>query len=776
MWRRFLEWLDWGLLAALALTLPMLAPVLITGQMPDSADGQLHLHHMVSMGISLHNGILYPRWAAHLHAGYGYPLHNFYPPGWRYLFGWLYVELGGNAAHYWLAALALGVMLCGPGAYLFAKTLTTTPAALAATAAYTWVSIRFREIWDQGNLSQLYAMGLMVWAFWGIARLARQPSAGRLAVGGILISLVILNHHPTALIFMPTIGGHALLAGGLAPLDGANTPQERLKRIGICLVACGLGLLLAAVYWLPALTESRYTHLDQYSAGLFDFHGNFASLKEILGTMPMLDRAALNPPRPMNIGFFQWLLAGGGLLLGLLPRAKLTRWQRGHLIAGGILLAICVYLMTEASTWVWEDLPLISSLAFPWRLLGLMALLVLPGAALLPRALPTRWQTFAAMAIIVVIITSMLPAAYPIGSWLPKFDRPVTAATAQEYEGRTGVLGMVSGNEYLPKWASYTERPDGRPDPALYDNFDWIFQLDESSLPAGASYRQHDSTDHATGQTFLITSPQPFALRVRQMYFPGWRAEVDGQPLEVSPTTQEGLLTLEMPSGSHTSEVWYGGTTIQHLSAWVSLFSLAVCLALIGWSLPRCRLSLRPQRAGRRFAWGVMGLSLAWLLVNQAYVIPQTSLFRPRSPVEKPFMMQQAFKEQFFQPGIGYRLELLGYDLPKTRVKIGEDFHLTLYWRSLFPFDGYPSVKISLVSPDGKQIYGETTTSGIVGIPPILWGTDQYVRQPIRLPIRTEASAGAAQVQLVVFQDPALAWVNRAEQAVTTLGAVQLEP
>lgn len=750
---------DWGLAAAIALTLPIAAPFL-TGQLPMTADAMLHLHRMVSAGLSIENGIYYPRWAPHLHAGFGYPLHNFYTPLWHMIGGGLYVLFDFRAEDLWLAAQTAGVVLCGPGAYLFARTFASRPAALAAAAAYTWVPIRFREIWDQGNVSQLIGMALIAWGFWGIARLVQHPTPRRAAVAALLSAALILTHHPTAFYFLPVLGLYTVLAGALAE-------DQRLKRITIGVAAYALGLIVATVYWLPSLAEVQYTQLDNSISAAFDIRNHFKDLPELLGTTPWLDRTALAPYRPLNIGFMQVFLAGLGLLAGIFAR-KLNMWQRGHAVVGGLALLFTIFLMTEPSVWLWENIPLAERLSFPWRLLGMAALLTVPGIAILVDSVKQR--ELIAISAIVLIVVSILPAAYPKGDYFPAFDDPVTAADAQRYE-LIGVLGMTGENEYLPRWTDFQNRPISQPDYERYENLDWYFTYWPASVPENASITQRDSAIHSSGERFTIETEQPFDLQLRQMYFPGWQAKLDGNEIEIDPTGDQGLATIAIPAGAHTLEVWYGGTDVQQVSLWISGFGLLICVVLLFFG----KVPNVPAEPAGRFVYGVIGLAVGWLLFNQLYLIPQTEWFRPAAPITEPLTMETATPEQFFQPGIGFRLALLGYTLEQDELAPGNTLEITLYWRALAAFDGQPRLNLSLMSPDQSEVYAQVSTASLGGIAVDNWNLDQYVIQPLRLDIADDIPPTLGQLRVRVFDNDNGAWPTAAEADSLVIGEWRID-
>src|SRR5690606_21940855 len=148
----------------------------------------------------------------------------------------------------------------------------------------------------------------------------------------------------------------------------------------------------------------------------------------------------------------------------------------------------------------------------------------------------------------------------------------------------------------------------------------------------------------------------------------------------------QGLVTVSIPAGKHTLDVWYGGTRDQHLATAASGVGLLICGLLLTAHYLLIRVEKSPpcQRGGdlgaggaaeQRFAQRLAVVLVLWLAFNQWVVIPHTEWFRPRGAVDAPWGMQTRVGERFFEPGIGYRLELIGYTL--------DDEDLTLYWRLL---------------------------------------------------------------------------------------------
>jgi hypothetical protein len=52
-----------------------------------------------------------------------------------------------------------------------------------------------------------------------------------------------------------------------------------------------------------------------------------------------------------------------------------------------------------------------------------------------------------------------------------------------------------------------------------------------------------------------VSSMNGATFDVRQFYFPGWDARLDGNPLPLSPSVPDGLLRLTVPGGEHRVEI-----------------------------------------------------------------------------------------------------------------------------------------------------------------------------------------------------------------------------
>jgi hypothetical protein len=717
-----------GVIAAALLVLPALAPTL-SGVLPDTADGQVHLHRTVSAALNLGEALRWPRWSPHLHLGYGYPIHNFYAPG-VHIAGGLLVNAGIAPVTVFLLVQAAGLVLYAAGAYLFALTFLPARAALLGAAAYAYAPFRFRELWVQGNLSQFVAMGLLPWVLWAIARASQRPGARRAVVVGLAFGALILTHHPTAFIFAPFAGGYALLAAFFErpppqhPASGLGRAAAPHKKILSSLGGLLLGLGLAAIFWLPALAEMRHVDFDAIERGMFNVSLNLVDLGELLAPSPLLDRAALNPPMPHNIGAAQLVLAALGAAAAISPRTALDRRARACVWAGLAGAVVCAAMVLPAAEPVWGALPLGRFIAFPWRLVGVAEVCLVPAMAAALALAPKRWRTPALLGGLALALLAVAGYLYPVRPGLA-FDA-VTPATAVAYELQSGALGTVSADEYLPRWVEDAPPLEAPPEMAAYEAMQWRVAVEPGALPGGV-------TDTYEGGDIVLGPGGAFTLKLRQFYFPGWRAKVDGARVDIAPSSPDGLITLSVPASGEPRrvEVWYAGTGVQALAGWVSAGALAACAGLWVWEWRRrgkaaASAASPAHRLPARTAAVVIAAALAAAAVSQLVVYPHTDWLRPRSDPADPAAMQYPLHVSLSDEA-GAAVELLGYDLETGDAGQGGTVLVRLYWRALRSLDTDYRPFVHWDSLTGTETWANSTLTMPGSAPTSRWSGDYYV-------------------------------------------------
>jgi hypothetical protein len=98
------------------------------------------------------------------------------------------------------------------------------------------------------------------------------------------------------------------------------------------------------------------------------------------------------------------------------------------------------------------------------------------------------------------------------------------------------------------------------------------------------------------------------------------------------------------------------------------------------------------------------------------------------------------------------KIMLLGYDVSARRISPGDSIQLTLYWQALTVMEEDYSVGISVVDEQQRVIGTRNTYPGKGMLPTRLWYAGQAIRDEYWLPIKADATAGVAQIQVAVYE------------------------
>jgi len=730
---------DWGLLLALALALVAAAPFLARPGLPRDTDAELHVYRAAELGHALRAGAFYPRWAPDLFLGYGYPILNYYAPLTYYLANLFDLLPGVDVVGGVKAVFVLGLLVASLGTYLLGRELFGPAAGVLAAACFTFAPyVVFIDPHVRGDLAEHFALCLLPLAFYAFRRLV-SGVGGRGALLGSVLTLAALafSHNLLGL-----VSGGLLLAYWVWEAAGMVTRptwdrcerrvaahNRRCSRAGWVGASFVLAAAIVAFFWLPALWEWEAVELTVVGPGHFDFHEHFLSLGELLVPSRILDLGATAPRYWFNLGLAQWLLALPALGALLYPGA--TRLCREHsterrrtllyfVLAGLGLL----FLMLPISTVVWECVPGMPYLQFPWRLLGpanlMLAMCAAGGVTLLP-AWRGRGPVLAA--ILAVILLLALPVLYP-PMWAPDFG-PTAPRDIIDWELRSGALGTTSTGDFVPRGAALVPMRRERSLVESYSQPGPVDKVNRATLPDGA---QVVIVEHGPlHDRFAVSTPREFVLRLFTFYFPGWRAYVDGEEVEIEVAGPEGFITLWVAEGEHEVLVRFEDTPPRTVGWIVSAVGLATLVfALVLMRLPRVQeTGFFPKTRFLPAPVWFGGALLLFVVFKSVVLDPQDGWMRYTSPPGQAWAAQHEQRAAFGVDG-GGQIELLGYDLPRPRVRSGDTFPVVLYWHALTPLDVNYQSFVHLARPL-HILWGQEDHLNPGNLPTTRWPLGKYV-------------------------------------------------
>ena len=670
-------------LLGLIVALPLWGPGLLNTR--GGGDSPFLLLRVHQLAADLRAGHFPARWMPDAAYGLGYPFFNYYA-----------------ALPYYLAAILhlLGIDLLG--AIKLAQTVFSVAAPLAA---YGWARRHFERraaAWLVGaayavapfHLVNLYVRGdsfseFAAFAFyplllWGLDSLAEKPEARRVVFPALAYGGLVLTHNISALIFSP----FALLYL-LAQVGRASEDRRRLLILGA--VAFGLGLALAAGFWVPALLETDLVQLTAQTTGYF-FYGEHFRGADLVQRSLWFDYEIGEGRTPFAMGLVQAVVIALGVvvLLARWVRHRRVRWIEGVALAG---LALSTWMITPLSRPLWDHLPLLPMVQFPWRFLSIQSLFAaltvgtlaadhrggagnkekpLRPLRLCGETTASSWLIAVALAVSLAVagLGDLRPDYIPIGA------EEFTAERLQLYELFTGNVGSTIRYEYLPR--EVVPRP--WTGPSLFDPD----RLPEPRPLEGTLLAAREAVHKPVRRVWEVTAGEGGALVAFPLYWwPGWRATVDGEPVDLGPAPDSGWATVSVPPGQHTVTLRLGRTPLRAGAEGFSLLAVLVLLLMISPQRHRGHGGFSISSLSKRFS--VFSVSLWLSLLCALCILCALPLLAPRYEARGGEDLTMDFEQMpllHHNPGgLDFGpVRLLGYEYSTDRLVPGEPLRLTMEW------------------------------------------------------------------------------------------------
>jgi hypothetical protein len=159
---------------------------------------------------------------------------------------------------------------------------------------------------------------------------------------------------------------------------------------------------------------------------------------------------------------------------------------------------------------------------------------------------------------------------YPLSIWREYKVHPVTSANQREL-----IENNQDAPEYRPRWAEREAFSRMLGELGQSKQFDKVRVIEGNANVRVEKWAPRSIVLRVNGATNAT-------LRVKQLYFPGWRARVEGGgDLEARPAKPAGLLDVITPAGAQRVEIELTPGWAERWGQYVSAISLLIALALI---------------------------------------------------------------------------------------------------------------------------------------------------------------------------------------------------
>ena len=716
---------------------------LLTNQTTCSDDGFFHTAKAVTLEQMIRDGQPFGRWSPEMAHGFGYPYFNYYAP----LPSYILIAIHSLGFIYPVALhifFALCIWIAGLATYFFVRDWMNDAAGVAASVVYMTAPYLAFDILFRSALAESFALIfpplILFFAHRSLSNFQLPTSNFHFWDLGFALSIAALlyTHNITALITLPLIVGYIVLH----TLINRNPRQLIFKSLIII-----LGLALSARFWLPALTERNLVQSDKLLVPpIFTYYTNYLSLNELFAPPSFIDSLIINPSPAKALGLVTALLALIGFIAIIRHNhaSRITHHAFGILGLGfGIFFFLYSSLTLSISQPLWDSIPLMPFIQFPWRLLGIASLC----AAILSGAV-VYWLPKRGWLLSGVVITAA--ALGNLSWWYPRYCSPfkeVTLADTIQYEFDTFTLGTSAKGEFLPNTVKIFPQDDSFGKAIIRG--ERIQPL--TGLPSTAKLTI--TNPYPLNYRATISLPKPTQLTFNQFYFPGWYATLDDQHLNLKPHPETGLITFTVSSGMHKLEINFGNTPIRNIGEAVTLIALAMIIAYCVFRISSFRLptsNFQPPISNPQLPITNYQLPITFLFIPFTLIILR--LFTPFTL--SPFNGETISIGKSINAKLASGLNVLSSEFPSS-VESGSEFDVILYLapREYTPIEYRP--RFDLLTPDGfMAINGdEAWVPRWHREPPgtQYWGVGQYAQWARRIKIPDGTPPGDYQLRVNIF-------------------------
>lgn len=529
------------------------APYLHRG-LPVTHDGENHVARFAQYYLALKQGQLIPRWAPALENGYGYPVFIYNYPLANILSLPLSVLKLDFETEFKIIVITMfilgGVACVNWQKYFFGKKKNDWLVLLA----FWWMPYVWSAIWYRGNIGEVLIYFLIMVVLWQIERFRAGQKWSSITLA-MSLTAYFLAHNVMVLFSAPLMAAYAWwrLYSATNKYDLFFSKSELFgKRMIWSAVPIALiGFGLSSWFWLPAFFEKDLVILG--SSGLNqEYTQHFVTSKQL--TQLSLTRGLSYPGVVDGLSFGVGLVTMGVWIWSVYQgwRRRTDRFYYPRLHGALVLLQMLLWWsQTSASLWLWQSLPLVNFIQFPWRL-GLLAQLI--GVIMLANC---RWEKRSRLwwwSLILIQIYFCLLA------------RP------QDYFRHTR-------EDYLTYPMSTTTSREDTPVTFIWDISNEASR--EPQIASGSGRLTQVTRLETTRKKYQVQCDDECLIVEHTARFPGFVTTIDGKRAEyVDDELIQGRIAFKVNSGEHQIETRWRENTGWRL--WGDGLSL-VSLVGLGW-------------------------------------------------------------------------------------------------------------------------------------------------------------------------------------------------
>ncbi|MGE5041281.1 MAG: 6-pyruvoyl-tetrahydropterin synthase-related protein [Candidatus Levyibacteriota bacterium] len=548
-----------------ALLIPVLVIVLtVFALLPLTHAGFFTMHddeqiaRLYDLDQAIHAGNIPPRIAPNLGFGYGYPFFNFYPP-FAYYVGEVFHLMGFSLIVSTKLMLVSGFVLSALFMYFFAKEFFGKWGGLVAGIFYTYASYHAIDVYVRGAFAEFYAFVFLPLIFWASYKAATTRKWRYVAIGSLGTAGFILSHNLIAFMSFP------FLAVWLAYLLFISKEKilTALRFINLFLIGFGL----SAYFFIPSYFERGHTLINILTSELANYSLHFVCVHQLwdspwgyggsipgcydgisfeIGKVPVL--ASL-----VSLGFALWFLKQKKLVANSVV-----------VFLFAILLGFGTFLTTKFSKAIWDAIPPLWYVQFPWRYLLIISFLTsFLSAGIVGFFKQERVKIILSVVLILLVVYTSISRFVPERYFNAK---DLNYTNLEKIRWETSSLAY----EYVPKGVATKKSKEGTTLVAISKD---EIAMSPFSVISG-DIRVDVLKNLPQDKKFSVTVSKKGILQVNTYSFPGWHLFLNGREAAFQDDNKLKLMRALLVPGTYDVEAKFTDTPVRSAGNAASILSI----------------------------------------------------------------------------------------------------------------------------------------------------------------------------------------------------------
>ncbi len=495
-----------------------------------------HVFRQYEFNKCIVDGIFPCRWASDAGMGYGEPLFNFYGQ-FPYWIGEIVHTLGFSIVDSVKVLFILTIVLSGSVMYFVSSRYWGRWGGLISAVAYMYAPYRSVDVWVRGALNESLVFVFFPIIFYNLDQYIIRRQGKNLWLLILASAMLVTTHNLSVVMFIPFLliwwFTRTIRERSVASVPG-------LALAGVLIVG------LTAYYLMPVIFETGLVTLTKTTQGYYDYRAHFATLSQLFISRFWGYGASLWGPvdgLSFSIGQLNWLIVGAVAVLAAVKRNWRSQKLNFYILA--ILALTALFLTHNKSQFVWDQIHFMAFIQFPWRFLGTALFFLSMAAGALSQVLPVIIKRLMLVMIVVALIGSNF-----------SYFRPDIWRAVSDKEQFSGKL-----------W-------DEQRSSALQD----FWPNSASSEPVAFAPTWPGAVVKSQSAMFPVNSKAEERISFPIVYFPGWKANVNGESLEIFPGKELGLITADVPAGIAEVNLKFTNTWPRSVGNLISGLSLGILM------------------------------------------------------------------------------------------------------------------------------------------------------------------------------------------------------